>query len=68
MRIETIHSRTSTSIKDCEIVPVSANRDERGCLYEIYRETWPGALRAGKLNAVASDTGVGRGAPESPRR
>ena len=62
MPIETIHSRTSTSIKDCEIVPVSANRDERGCLYEIYRETWPGAFRAVQWNACASDTGVVRGA------
>ena len=58
MRIETIHSRTSTSIKDCEIVPVSANRDERGCLYEIYRETWPGALRAVEFYGGAGKPGV----------
>jgi dTDP-4-dehydrorhamnose 3,5-epimerase len=62
MSIETINSRASTSIKDCEIVPVSANRDERGCLYEIYRETWPGAFRAVQWNACASDKGVVRGA------
>jgi dTDP-4-dehydrorhamnose 3,5-epimerase len=62
MPIETIDSRTSTSIKDCEIVPVSANRDERGCLYEIFREAWPGAFRAVQWNACASDKGVVRGA------
>jgi dTDP-4-dehydrorhamnose 3,5-epimerase len=62
MSIKTINSRASTSIKDCEIVPVSANRDERGCLYEIFRETWPGAFRAVQWNACASDKGVVRGA------
>jgi dTDP-4-dehydrorhamnose 3,5-epimerase len=62
MPVEAINSRTATSIKDCEIVPVAANRDERGCLYEIYRETWPGAFRAVQWNACASDQGVVRGA------
>ena len=62
MSIKTINSRASTSITDCEIVPVSANRDERGCLYEIFRETWPGAFRAVQWNACASDKGVVRGA------
>jgi dTDP-4-dehydrorhamnose 3,5-epimerase len=52
----------NTGIVECEIVPVSANRDARGCLYEIYRETWPSAFRTVQWNACASNAGVVRGA------
>ena len=62
MTIKTINPRTTSPITGCEIVPVSANRDERGCLYEIFRETWPGAFHAVQWNACASDKGVVRGA------
>src|SRR5947208_2504642 len=46
----------------CYTVPVSANRDERGCLYEIYRQSWPGAFQTVQWNACASKAGVVRGA------
>jgi dTDP-4-dehydrorhamnose 3,5-epimerase len=62
MSIDKIGPLTISRIAGCEIVPVSANRDERGCLYEIFRETWPGAFRAVQWNACASDRGVVRGA------
>lgn len=62
MSIDKISPLTSSRIAGCEIVPVSANRDERGCLYEIFRETWPGAFHAVQWNACASDRGVVRGA------
>lgn len=51
-----------TGIVDCHIVPVSANRDARGCLYEIYRVTWPNAFPTVQWNACASNAGVVRGA------
>ncbi len=51
-----------TGIPGCDIVPVSANRDERGCLYEIYRQSWPKAFPTVQWNACASDAGVVRGA------
>src|SRR5437588_1277308 len=51
-----------TGIMNCDIVPVSANRDGRGCLYEIYRESWPNAFPAVQWNACASNAGVVRGA------
>ncbi|HEY1474579.1 MAG TPA: dTDP-4-dehydrorhamnose 3,5-epimerase family protein [Pseudolabrys sp.] len=53
---------TKTGIVDCEIVPVSANRDDRGSLYEIYRQSWPGAFPTVQWNACVSDAGVVRGA------
>ncbi|MGH2362125.1 MAG: dTDP-4-dehydrorhamnose 3,5-epimerase family protein [bacterium] len=51
-----------TGIAGCEIVPVSGNRDARGCLYEIYRQSWPNAFVAVQWNACASGAGVVRGA------
>ena len=51
-----------SGIMGCEIVPVSANRDERGCLFEIYRQSWPGLFAAVQWNACASGAGVVRGA------
>lgn len=48
-------------ISGCEIVPVSANRDERGCLYEVFRESWPGAFRAVQWDVCSSSAGVVRG-------
>ncbi len=51
-----------TKIMGCDIVPVSANRDARGCLYEIYRQSWPNAFATVQWNACASKAGVVRGA------
>jgi dTDP-4-dehydrorhamnose 3,5-epimerase len=52
----------TTTIIGCEIVPVSANRDARGCLHEIFRESWPNAFHAVQWNVCASKAGVARGA------
>jgi dTDP-4-dehydrorhamnose 3,5-epimerase len=49
------------SINDCAVVPVTENRDTRGCLYEIFRESWPDAFRAVQWNACVSNSGVLRG-------
>jgi dTDP-4-dehydrorhamnose 3,5-epimerase len=49
-------------IEGCDLVPVSANRDSRGCLYEIYRQSWPHAFPTVQWNACASNRGVVRGA------
>lgn len=51
-----------TEIMGCDIVPVSANRDARGCLYEIYRQSWPNAFPTVQWNACASNAGIVRGA------
>ena len=51
----------ATGIAGCEIVPVAANRDARGCLYEIYRQSWPNAFPTVQWNACASGAGVVRG-------
>ena len=57
------HGRArQTSIVGVKTVPVYANRDDRGCLYEVFRESWPGAFHAVQWNACASDQGVVRGA------
>jgi dTDP-4-dehydrorhamnose 3,5-epimerase len=53
-------SRT-IAIAGCEPVSVRPNRDERGCLFEIFREEWPGAFRTVQWNACASCAGVMRG-------
>ena len=45
----------------CDIVPVSANRDPRGCLYEIYRDAWPSSFPTVQWNACASNAGALRG-------
>ena len=52
----------TTEIWGCEIVPVAANRDDRGCLYEIYRQSWPHAFATVQWNACASNGEVVRGA------
>jgi dTDP-4-dehydrorhamnose 3,5-epimerase len=49
------------SINDCAVVPVTENRDARGCLYEIFRESWPHSFRAVQWNACVSHSGVVRG-------
>lgn len=51
-----------TSIQRCNIIPVKANGDHRGCLYEIFREEWEGGFHAVQWNACASKKGVLRGA------
>ena len=51
-----------TGIFGCDTVAVSANRDGRGCLYEIYRQSWPNAFPTVQWNACASNAGVVRGA------
>jgi dTDP-4-dehydrorhamnose 3,5-epimerase len=51
-----------TGIVGCDTVAVSANRDSRGCLYEIYRQSWPNAFPTVQWNACASNAGVVRGA------
>lgn len=33
------------AIQGCGPVPVHPNRDDRGCLFEIFREEWAGAFR-----------------------
>lgn len=43
-------------------VPVRPNSDERGCLFEIFRQEWPGAFPCVQWNACASNSGVMRGA------
>ena len=48
-------------IADCQLIEVDANRDQRGCLYEIYRESWSGAFPTVQWNACQSASGVVRG-------
>lgn len=52
----------TTNIMGCDIVPVAANRDARGCLYEVFRESWPHAFHAVQWNVCASHANVVRGA------
>lgn len=52
----------ASGIRGCEVVPVSSNRDERGCLYEIFRQSWAGAFPAVQWNVCSSKAGVVRGA------
>jgi dTDP-4-dehydrorhamnose 3,5-epimerase len=49
-------------IVGCNVVAVSANRDKRGCLFEVYRQSWPNAFPTVQWNACASNAGVVRGA------
>ena len=49
-------------INGCGPVRVLPNADERGCLFEIYREEWPGAFKTVQWNACTSRAGVMRGA------
>lgn len=48
-------------IAGCQPVPVRPNADARGCLFEIFREEWPGAFRTVQWNACASRAWVMRG-------
>jgi dTDP-4-dehydrorhamnose 3,5-epimerase len=52
----------STGIAGCELVPVAANRDPRGCLYEIYRQSWTSAFPMVQWNVCVTHAGVVRGA------
>ena len=49
-------------IEGCAPVPVKANADDRGCLFEIFREEWAGAFKTVQWNACSSRAGVMRGA------
>src|SRR5258707_4398371 len=48
-------------IEGCTPVPVKANADDRGCLFEIFREEWTGAFKTVQWNALRSGAGVMRG-------
>jgi dTDP-4-dehydrorhamnose 3,5-epimerase len=48
-------------ISGCTPVPVRPRADGRGCLFEIFREEWPGAFKTVQWNACASNAGVMRG-------
>ncbi len=48
-------------IEGCAPVPVTANADDRGCLFEIFREEWTGAFKTVQWNACSSRAGVMRG-------
>jgi dTDP-4-dehydrorhamnose 3,5-epimerase len=48
-------------IQNCAPVLVKANADDRGCLFEIFREEWVGAFKALQWNACSSRSGVMRG-------
>lgn len=54
-------SERTIPIAGCDPVPVRANADRRGCLFEIFREEWPGAFKTVQWNACASRRGVMRG-------
>jgi len=49
-------------IEGCAPVPVKTNADDRGCLFEIFREEWTGAFKTVQWNACSSRAGVMRGA------
>lgn len=51
----------SINIAGCAPVPVKSNPDARGCLFEIFREEWPGAFKTVQWNACRSLSGVMRG-------
>lgn len=48
-------------IEGCAPVSVVANSDDRGCLFEIFREEWTGAFKTVQWNACSSLAGVMRG-------
>ena len=48
-------------IEGCAPVAVRANPDDRGCLFEIFREEWAGAFKTVQWNACKSRAGVMRG-------
>lgn len=51
-----------TDIVGCELVPVAANRDPRGCLFEVYRQSWRHSFPTVQWNVCMSNAGVVRGA------
>lgn len=48
-------------ISGCGPIAVRPNRDDRGCLSEIFREEWPLAFKTVQWNACSSRAGVMRG-------
>ena len=48
-------------IEGCAVIPAKPNPDARGCLYEIYRAEWPGAVSTVQWNACVSKASVVRG-------
>ncbi len=56
-----IDSPPKILIDGCAPVPVRANADDRGCLFEIFREEWTGAFKTVQWNACSSRAGVMRG-------
>jgi dTDP-4-dehydrorhamnose 3,5-epimerase len=48
-------------IEGCAPVAVRTNADDRGCLFEIFREEWTGAFKTVQWNACRSHAGVMRG-------
>src|ERR1700730_17457990 len=57
----TMRNQPTIPIQDCAPVSVKANADERGCLFEIFREEWAGAFKTVQWNACSSRAGVMRG-------
>jgi dTDP-4-dehydrorhamnose 3,5-epimerase len=55
------HSPPKIPIAGCAPIAVRANADDRGCLFEIFREEWKGAFKTGQWNACSSLAGVMRG-------
>src|SRR5882724_9294207 len=51
-----------TGIDGCNIIPMTPNRDTRGSLCEIYRQSWPHAFPIVQWNVCTSHAGVVRGA------
>lgn len=49
------------ALNDCHVIPTRSNPDGRGCLYEIYRDSWEGAFVTKQWNACVSNAGVVRG-------
>jgi dTDP-4-dehydrorhamnose 3,5-epimerase len=62
MSLKKIAISEKTGIMNCEIIPVLPNKDERGSLCEIFRQSWPGAFPTVQWNACVSNAGVVRGA------
>lgn len=48
-------------IEGCSAVSLRSNNDSRGCLFELFREEWPGAFKTVQWNACVSRAGVLRG-------
>jgi len=56
-----MNSVPTIPIKGCTPVRVKVNPDDRGCLFEIFREEWAGAFKTVQWNACSSRAGVMRG-------